>query len=90
MMVRVGNIVIKVLCDGCMAIDHKVEFIGRVIAIKKSSEIWNPSNTDRYTYAKCLILNSHMDAKEEYFYPCVQDSSLQKSPNDPNVYFWYV
>lgn len=86
-----GKLVIKVLCDGCMAEDHKIKKVGRVVAIKKAHEVWPKSYVDdRYEYAECLILNSHLDAEKEFFYVCIQDSSLQQSRFDMTVYFHYV
>ena len=83
-----GKLIIQVQCDGCMAEDHKIKKVGRVIAVLKAKDIWG--TPDRYDYAQCLILNSHLDAKEDYFYVCIQNSSLQPSKEDWMVYFHYV
>ena len=84
----IGEIVIKVQCDGCMAEDHKVVAIGRVVAIKHPSEIWG-STDGPYTYAECKIIVSRSDELLKFFYPCVQDGSFQWSEKD-KVYFWYI
>ena len=86
-----GKIVIQVNCDGCMAEDHKIMQVGRVVAIRKAKDIWGVQDPyeNRYDFAQCLVINSHLDAKDEYFYVCIQDSSLQPSKGHWMVYFHY-
>jgi hypothetical protein len=78
----IGKLIIQVQCDGCMAEDHKIKKVGRVIAISKAE--------DHYDYAKCLVFNSHFDEDEQFFYVCVQDNCLQQVPYDKDVYFHYI
>jgi hypothetical protein len=85
----VGKTVIKVQCDGCMAEDHKIKAVGKVTSIMKANRIW-PGTTDRYDYAACLVMNSHLDAGKSWFYVALQDTSLQVSRYDPMTYFHYV
>jgi hypothetical protein len=86
----IGKIVIKVLCDGCMAEDHKLQMIGEVVAVRKANEIWPSNSSTQYDYAVCRVFNSRSDLPDTFFYPCIQDGSFQQSSRNDQVYFWLI
>lgn len=87
-----GKIVIKVDADGCMAHDHKIVAVGRVLSVMKHSEVWPHafrSLDSEQLYAKCEILPTRSDLANDvkFFYPALGDGCFYPSA-DHTYYLW--